>query len=51
MKTLSLLFAALLSIAGGVVYADELETLAPATALAEIQKTRGVVFVDLYADW
>lgn len=28
-----------------------LESLDPATALAEVRASRGVVFVDLYADW
>jgi hypothetical protein len=28
-----------------------LESLDPATALAEVRVSRGVVFVDLYADW
>lgn len=42
---------ALLAVA--VAAGDEaaLESLDPATALAEVQASRGVVFVDLYADW
>jgi hypothetical protein len=28
-----------------------LESLDPATALAEVRASRGVVFVDLYAHW
>jgi thiol:disulfide interchange protein len=28
-----------------------LESLDPATALADVRASRGVVFVDLYADW
>ncbi len=53
MKTRSILLVTLLastfavSAAGG----DSLESLAAETAFAEISQTKGVVFVDLYADW
>ncbi len=53
MKTRSILHATLLastfavSASGG----DSLESLAADTAFAEISQTKGVVFVDLYADW
>ncbi len=30
---------------------DSLESLAGDTAFAEISQSKGVVFVDLYADW
>jgi thiol:disulfide interchange protein len=53
MQTRSILLATLLastfavSASGG----DSLESLAAETAFAEISQTKGVVFVDLYADW
>ena len=32
-------------------YAGDLEKLSASTALAEISDSRGLVLVDLYADW
>ncbi len=53
MKTRSILLATLLGLTFAVSASsgDSLESLAAATAFAEISQTKGVVFVDLYADW
>jgi thiol:disulfide interchange protein len=42
---------ALLAVAAAAQDEAPLESLDPATALAEVRASRGVVFVDLYADW
>jgi hypothetical protein len=41
----------LLAATPGAADDGALEALDPATALAGIRASRGVVFVDLYADW
>ncbi len=53
MKTRSILLAMLLALTFAVSASigDSLESLAAVTAFAEISQTKGVVFVDLYADW
>ena len=53
MKTRSTILATLLALTFAVSAStgDSLESLAAETALAEISQTKGVVFVDLYADW
>ncbi len=53
MKTRSILLALLLalSFAASAARGDSLESLAAETAFAEISQSKGVVFVDLYADW
>jgi hypothetical protein len=45
--------SAVVLLAGAVAAGDDtlLESLDPATALADVRASRGVVFVDLYADW
>jgi hypothetical protein len=40
-----------LAVAAAPSAETSLESLAPATALANVRASRGVVFVDLYADW
>ena len=41
----------LLAVAAAAGDGALLESLDPATALADVRASRGVVFVDLYADW
>jgi hypothetical protein len=54
-RSVSVLALALfgLLLTGGLARAERsvLEDLDPAIALASISQMRGVVFVDLYADW
>lgn len=40
-------------ILAGPAIGDEtaLESLSPASALSDVQASKGIVFVDLYADW
>ncbi len=42
---------ALLAVAAAAADETALESLHPATALDDVRVSRGVVFVDLYADW
>ena len=42
---------ALLAVTAAAGDQAALESLDPKTALAEVRASRGVVFVDLYADW
>jgi hypothetical protein len=42
---------ALLAVAAAAGDEAALESLDPATALGDVRVSRGVVFVDLYADW
>jgi thiol:disulfide interchange protein len=42
---------ALLAVAVAAGDETALDSLDPATALADLQASQGVVFVDLYADW
>jgi thiol:disulfide interchange protein len=42
---------ALLAVAAAASDKVVLESLDSATALADVRASRGVVFVDLYADW
>ena len=46
-----LLSAALLATPGMAEPESALETIGPNTALAEIQRSQGVVLLDVYAEW
>ena len=50
-KVLAVLSMALLVASAAVGAESSLEEIALSSALAEIKASRGVVFVDLYADW
>jgi thiol:disulfide interchange protein len=45
------IIAVLLAVATAAADESALESLDRATALADVRASRGVVFVDLYADW
>ena len=45
------LFLALIPATSGAETGGLLETIEPDTALAEIQQSRGVVLLDVYAEW
>jgi hypothetical protein len=45
------LFLASISATSGAEPGATLETIEPDTALAEIQQSRGVVLLDVYAEW
>ena len=46
-----LLSAVLLASPGMAESESALETIEPTTALAEIQRSQGVVLLDVYAEW
>ncbi len=52
LRTLTLVLTlALAAIAPAFGDDSALESLAPSSALSDVRASRGVVFVDLYADW
>ncbi len=51
MRTLIVGTALSISIVFATIAAAELETLAPQTARAEVANSKGVVIVDLFAEW
>jgi len=50
-RTLFLVTLLALTFAVSASTGDSLESLAADTAFAEISQSKGVVFVDIYADW